>query len=76
MLYCEKQEKVAMDKKQAVSDNLGVGETAAKARSLGIKVIFAGADMAAFKRGTEQEAKTILANSNGNIKISTNYKKL
>jgi intracellular multiplication protein IcmO len=45
----------------------GFSVVAAQARSLGISVIFAGQDFPSFKRGGEDEAKSVTANTN--IKI-------
>lgn len=48
----------------------GFAVVAAQARSLGISVVFAGQDYAGFKRGSPEEAESILANTNTKVAMT------
>jgi intracellular multiplication protein IcmO len=45
----------------------GFSVVAAQARSLGVSVVFAGQDFPSFKKGSEDEAKSVVANTNVKI---------
>lgn len=48
----------------------GFAVVAAQARSLGISVVFAGQDYAGFKRGSPEEAESVLANTNTKVAMT------